>query len=68
MEGPLVAADEAIQTDLSDAQLFNLADDIGEKNNLAAAQPQKAKELAEEWLRWNKELAKPLWKPAATVK
>jgi arylsulfatase A-like enzyme len=68
MEGPLVAADEAAQTDLSDAQLFNLADDIGEKNNLAAAQPQKVKELAAEWLRWNKELAKPLWKPAAPVK
>lgn len=63
MEGPLVDADPATQADLSSAQLFNLADDVGEKNNLATAHPEKVKELADEWLRWNKELTKPLWAP-----
>jgi arylsulfatase A-like enzyme len=64
MEGPLLDADTS-QPDLSGAQLFNLVDDIGEKNDLAAAHPEKVKELAADWLRWSKEMAKPLWTPGA---
>jgi arylsulfatase A-like enzyme len=48
---------------LADAQLFNLANDISESKNLAAAEPAKARELAEAWLRWNKQLPKPAWPP-----
>jgi arylsulfatase A-like enzyme len=65
MEGPLVLVDPATQADLSSAQLFNLADDPAEKDNLATSRPEKVKELAEDWQRWNKELAKPLWGPAS---
>ena len=49
----------------SGAQLFNLADDIGEQKDLAAARPEKVKELTGDWLRWNKELAAPGWGPGA---
>jgi arylsulfatase A-like enzyme len=59
-DGPL-DPDVAALSDLSTAGLYNLAEDIGEKNDLAAAHPEKAKELAEAWQRWNKELVRPLW-------
>ena len=63
-ERPLQAVDPAFYNDLAGAELYNLAVDIGEQKNLAAAHPQKVKELAADWQRWNKELAKPLWAPA----
>jgi arylsulfatase A-like enzyme len=62
-ERPLQDVDPAIFNDLSGAELYNLADDMGEKKNLAAAHPEKVKKLAAAWQRWNKELAKPLWPP-----
>jgi len=62
-EGPLKVANPSTFNDLSGAELYNLAEDIGEKKNLAAAHPEKVKELAAAWQRWNKELAKPLWSP-----
>jgi hypothetical protein len=55
--------DPAVLSDLSTAELYNLADDIGETKNVAATHPQKVKELAEIWQRWNAELAKPSWLP-----
>jgi arylsulfatase A-like enzyme len=58
-------ADPGVLSDLSSAELYNLADDIGETRNLATAHPEKAKELSDAWWRWNKELAKPLWGPPA---
>ncbi len=61
-EGPL-PPDPAALDDLSTAELYNLAADIGETRNLAATSPAKAKELADEWQRWNRGLAKPLWSP-----
>jgi arylsulfatase A-like enzyme len=64
MDGPLLAADTS-QPDLSGAQLFNLAEDIGEKRDLAAVHPEKVKELSADWLRWSGEMAKPLWTPGA---
>jgi len=60
----LLDADTA-NPDLAGAQLFNLANDIGEQRDLAAANPKTVKELTEDWLRWNKEMAKPLWGPGA---
>lgn len=41
--------------------LYNLKDDIGEKNNLAAAQPEKLKELTDAWNAWNSTLVEPKW-------
>jgi arylsulfatase A-like enzyme len=43
------------------AELYNLREDIGEQNNVAASQPDKAKELAAAWQKWNSELIDPLW-------
>lgn len=40
-------------------QLYNLAADVGEKNNLADAQPKVAKRLAAALSAWNKELVAP---------
>ena len=64
IDGPLRDTDPAVLSDLSAAELYNLANDIGETKNLAAAQPEKVKELADLWQRWNKELVRPLWGPA----
>lgn len=61
-EGPL-REDSAALTDLSAAELYNLKDDIGETRNLAAANPEKVRELAAAWQRWKSELAKPHWGP-----
>ena len=44
-------------------ELYNLRDDLGEKQNLAGAQPDKAKELHERLLAWRKELNAPMPTP-----
>jgi arylsulfatase A-like enzyme len=43
----------------SDVKLYNLASDIGEKKNLFATMPDKAKELQSKWDAWNATLMKP---------
>jgi arylsulfatase A-like enzyme len=43
------------------AELYNLTKDIGEKEDLAAKEPGKVKELASAWNAWNAELVEPLW-------
>ena len=45
----------------SPARLYNLAEDVGEKNDLAAKQPEKVKELQAAWDEWNKGNVPPLW-------
>ena len=50
------------------AGLYNLKDDIGEAKNLAAAMPDKAKELQAEWDKWSAVQMKPLWVPAPAKK
>jgi arylsulfatase A-like enzyme len=42
-------------------KLYNLKDDIGEKKDLFASMPEKAKELQAKWDAWNATLIKPLW-------
>lgn len=47
-------------------QLFNLAQDIAEKNDLAASQPDRVKQLEAAYAAWNAQLAEPRWqRPAA---
>jgi len=46
-----------------DAELYNLAQDIGEKSNLADKEPAQFKELAAAWDKWNSELVDPKWFP-----
>ena len=43
------------------AQLFNLAQDIGESKDLSAENPDKVKELKDAWDKWNAELMAPRW-------
>ena len=43
------------------AKLYNLAADIHEDKDLAAAMPDKVKELQAKWDEWNKSNVKPLW-------
>ena len=45
-------------------QLYNLAEDIGEANDLAARRPDKLKELQAAYDAWNAQLAQPRWAPA----
>jgi arylsulfatase A-like enzyme len=45
------------------AQLYNLANDLGEKTNLAQQEPGKFKELAAAWDEWNKGNIAPKWVP-----
>jgi len=47
-------------------ELFNLASDIGEKNDLSASRPDKVKELRDMLKKWDSELKEPLWSPPTT--
>jgi arylsulfatase A-like enzyme len=47
-------------------QLYDLAKDIGEKNNLAKSQPEIVAELSAAWDKWNKLNMDPLWHGGAT--
>jgi arylsulfatase A-like enzyme len=60
-ETPLRNLENYVPYDLSGAELYNLATDIGEKSNLAARFPEKVKELSDAWQQWNHELSKPRW-------
>ena len=62
-DGPLVDVDPSVLRDLSEAGLYNLAEDIGETRNLAAERPEKVKELGDLWQRWNRQLSRPSWGP-----
>jgi hypothetical protein len=43
------------------AKLYNLASDIGETQDLAAAMPEKVQQLQAQWDAWNATLVAPLW-------
>ncbi len=45
-------------------ELYDVANDPGEKNNLAATDPARLKSLQGEWETLNLEMAAPLWVPA----
>lgn len=61
----LVRADLATDKQFGDIakkpMLFNLAEDAGEKKDLADTNPEKAKELAAVWQKWNEGLQPPAW-------
>ena len=42
-------------------KLYNLATDIGETRDLAAALPEKVRELQAKWEAWNTGNVRPLW-------
>ena len=51
-----------VQQRRGDPQLYNLAKDIGESDDLAAKEPGKLKELKTAYEDWNKQLMAPRWK------
>ncbi len=53
----------ASRIDKNVPMLFNLAEDIGEKNDLTEKYPDKVKELSADWKAWNAGQVPPLWKP-----
>ena len=48
-------------------ELYNLRDDLGEKHNLAASQPDQTKVLHEQLVAWRKELAAPMPTPNPNI-
>ena len=44
----------------NDIELYNLKDDIGEKNNLAGSNPEKVKELLDRLDKWRDETNAPV--------
>jgi arylsulfatase A-like enzyme len=50
-----------VKYDATPARLYNLAEDIGEANDLAGQKPEKTQELEKVWQEWNAQQAKPLW-------
>ncbi|MCX8036918.1 MAG: sulfatase-like hydrolase/transferase [Candidatus Sumerlaeia bacterium] len=50
-----------VQTAGAKPSLYNLADDIGEANDLAGKMPDKVKELESVWQAWNAQLMAPQW-------
>ncbi len=62
-ERPLRVLEASTLNDLTGAELYNLAQDIGEHENLASKYPEKVRALADDWRRWNNTLVKPLWGP-----
>ena len=62
------AASRREKATVEGAKLFNLKDDVGEQTDLAAKHPEKAKELAAVWQKWNAELIDPKWGPPTRAK
>lgn len=50
--------------DSNGKKLFNLRDDIGQKKDLSAAEPQRVRELQAAWDAWDKGNIDPLWRAA----
>ncbi|MEX0613708.1 MAG: sulfatase, partial [Pirellulales bacterium] len=45
----------------TEPKLYNLADDIGERNNVIEKEPERAKSLQAAWDKWNASNVPPLW-------
>ena len=54
-----------LKVDNQPPQLFDLAADIGEQNDLAGSQPEIVERLQKQYGEWNSQLVEPLWKPSA---
>ena len=54
-----------IDARVSNERLYNLAQDLGERHDLAGENAQKVQELRAAWQAWDKELVRPLWGPGS---
>lgn len=64
VDEPGARSDAAARARVTSERLYSLASDLGETNDLAAAQPEKVKELHDLWSSWDAQLVEPLWGPA----
>jgi len=62
------AASRREKATVEGAQLFDLKADAGEQTDLASKHPEKVKELAATWQKWNVEMAEPRWGPPTRAK
>ncbi len=60
-------SDARTEAKVTQPRLYNLARDLGEKEDLAAARPEKVAELQSLWNSWAAELKDPLWRPGRQV-
>jgi arylsulfatase A-like enzyme len=60
-DGEADAVGDEPKRPVSEARLYNLAEDVGETRDLAATMPDKLAELQSKWDAWNATLAAPLW-------
>jgi arylsulfatase A-like enzyme len=49
-------------------ELYNLRADIGEANDLAAAEPQRRDRMLAAWNQWSAQMAEPAWQPRANAR
>ena len=63
-----VAGGRAGKADTAGAELYNVTKDIGEKENLAATNPDKLKELSALWDQWNAGNIDAAWGPGSRAK
>ena len=63
-----VAIEGRGRASVAGAELYNLAQDIGEQKNLAATNPEKVRELAAAWTAWDAQLVEPQWIPQRGAK
>jgi arylsulfatase A-like enzyme len=56
-----------VKNDLAPLGLYNLANDIGERKNLAAEQPDRVRALEAAWKQWDAEMKEPLWPEPITT-
>ena len=56
-------ADEPSRLTLEGAQLFNIARDKSEQNDLSKTQPARVAELSSAWVHWRDQLRTPAWAP-----
>jgi arylsulfatase A-like enzyme len=63
-----IAGGRAGKADTTGAELYNVTKDIGEKENLAATNPDKLKELSALWDKWNAGNIDAAWGPGSRAK
>ena len=49
------------QAELPPRRLYKISEDVGEKNDLSAAEPEKVRELQAKWDEWNQGNIGALW-------
>ena len=60
-------SDARAEAKVTQPRLYNLARDVGEKEDLASSHPEKVEELQDLWNSWAAQLKEPLWGPGRRI-